>query len=228
VMTLTQTASTRMTSMIMSRTTMSTMTTSSPPSCHGHLPSLRRKGASPLLLWRASSPCRTPPPTPSSMEEEFHKIRLSGSSTASHRLQHINLDTTGSLQRQTTRESDTPYQITPPPHSWLMRRGHQPKKELYSEMKHIGPLLVTTVEDGQDLPTHPIRSLWILLTTRHITTPSTGTPKGIPVPNKHHSNRALGRPHRLRPGMIGHNHRQPCASNREALEYWLLTHQSVA
>jgi hypothetical protein len=28
--------------------------------------------------------------------------------------------------------------------------------------------------------------------------------------------------------VIGHSHRHPCAPDREALEYWILTHQSLA
>jgi hypothetical protein len=47
--------------------------------------------------------------------------------------------------------------------------------------------------------------------------PSAGTPGGTPVLDKHHSNRALGRPRRLQPGVIGRNHRHPHRSDREAL-----------
>jgi hypothetical protein len=54
-------------------------------------------------------------------------LKVSGSSTSGttgHRLRPKNLDMTGFLQRQTTGETSTPYQMLSH-QSWLKRRGHQ-------------------------------------------------------------------------------------------------------
>jgi hypothetical protein len=86
---------------------------------------------------------------------KMHPLELSGSSTpgtTGHQLWPKILDTTGSLQRQTTVEPYTSYRIWPH-HSWLKRRDHQTKKNWVREQSSPSLFLITVDVGRQDFAT---------------------------------------------------------------------------
>jgi hypothetical protein len=103
-------------------------------------------------------------------------------------------------------ENHTPYTGYAPSHSWLMTRGCQLKKELYSRSSHTGPPPITTEVDRQDLPTYLIT----------VEPPHNSAYYSPPQQSR-----------RLRPDVTRHSHRHPRTPDREALEYWVPTHQSL-
>jgi hypothetical protein len=91
--------------------------------------------------------------------------------------------------------------------------GRQPKKELDSRMNRSTPGHDGHVRVGSyHLSNHYGPSL----RPTHYN-PLAGVPSGSPV---------LGKC--LRPGVTRHSLRNPCAQDREAVEYWFLIHQSLA
>jgi hypothetical protein len=84
--------------------------------------------------------------------------------TMGRRLRPINLNAIGSLQRQMAREPHTSYQIWPH-HSWLKRRGHQPKKSKNLGPIHTVPLSLLMIDLGRQdsttsLPGPPPSFTW--------------------------------------------------------------------